>query len=697
MPIKILPPQLANQIAAGEVVERPASVIKELLENSLDAGATKIDIDIEAGGSQLIRIRDNGSGIAKEELGLALSRHATSKVSSLNDLEAIQSLGFRGEALASISSVSRLKLTSRPEHQTEAWQATAEGQEMAVDIKPAAHPVGTTIEVADLFFNTPARRRFLRTDKTEFTHIEEVIKRIALSRFDVQIKLTNNGKIHKNYRTGREDKAQLQRIAAVCGGNFIEHCVELDSSYDLVTIKGWLGEPHIARQQRDIQYCYVNGRMMRDKLINHAIRQAYESRITSEQHAAYVLYIEVDPKQVDVNVHPAKHEVRFHQARLIHDFIYQAVYAALNNELVDNAIAEATLVQQSSGQQSLVQQNKLDTGYQAGQLYPGQEVASQFERELADSTLPNSSATSSSSEPSLNLERNIDGDKVAPSAQGSASYANSPYTNHANHTNSSNRPSHGNSAQWQSEYSPKTSVSTEQQIAHYAELVAPLSDTKALDKTSASSPAEPLDAAESTNIKTNINIKASSQLSDVQILTTLQQHYLLAKYADNLYCLPIAQLQLAIIGAKLEYVCNQPDAIAQPLLLPVAIKVDQTCLNKWLVHQTCLTQLQFVINQPRKDTLVIQKVPALLRELDLASIIGDWLLQLPEQDTPISTDHSIKLLANLVQQQQNLPSWSEITQLLNDYHNLKLPDFATFIKQHAKQIDYSHCLLSAPT
>ncbi|MDW1977214.1 DNA mismatch repair endonuclease MutL [Vibrio sp. Vb1980] len=334
MTIKILPARLANQIAAGEVVERPASVIKELVENSLDSGATRIDIDIEKGGAKLIRVRDNGKGIAKDELGLALSRHATSKIHTLDDLEAIMSLGFRGEALASISSVSRLTLTSRPAAQEEAWSAYSEGRDMQVKLKPAAHPIGTTVEVLDLFFNTPARRKFLRTEKTEFAHIDELLKRIALSRFDVTINVRHNGKIIRQYRAAKNQLQTEKRIAAVCGNAFVRHMLRIELEHQGLKLHGWITTPEGARQQSDLQYCYVNGRMMRDKLINHAIRQSYEMSLKPDQFAAYVLFIELEPHQVDVNVHPAKHEVRFHQARLVHDFIYQALTDALSQSAV---------------------------------------------------------------------------------------------------------------------------------------------------------------------------------------------------------------------------------------------------------------------------------------------------------------------------------------------------------------------------
>ena len=330
MPIQILPARLANQIAAGEVVERPASVVKEIVENSLDSGATSIEIDIEKGGHKRILIRDNGSGIPHDELALALSRHATSKIAKLDDLDTICSLGFRGEALASISSVARLSLSSKPKEQTQAWQAHCEGRDMQVQLNPVAHPDGTSVDVVDLFFNTPARRKFLKTEKTEFTHIDEVVRRIALSRFDVSFSLKHNGKLLRKYPAVKAQNSELKRLNTICGKEFSEQSIELNSQFQKFELKGWLAQPEQAKTQGEFQYFYVNGRMMRDKLINHAVRQAFEGLIGADLHPAYVLYLTLEPNQVDVNVHPAKHEVRFHQARLVHDFIYRALTDALN-------------------------------------------------------------------------------------------------------------------------------------------------------------------------------------------------------------------------------------------------------------------------------------------------------------------------------------------------------------------------------
>jgi DNA mismatch repair protein MutL len=330
LPIQILPARLANQIAAGEVVERPASVVKEIVENSLDSGATSIEIDIEKGGHKRILIRDNGSGIPHDELALALSRHATSKIAKLDDLDTICSLGFRGEALASISSVARLSLSSKPKEQTQAWQAHCEGRDMQVQLNPVAHPDGTSVDVVDLFFNTPARRKFLKTEKTEFTHIDEVVRRIALSRFDVSFSLKHNGKLLRKYPAVKAQNSELKRLNTICGKEFSEQSIELNSQFQKFELKGWLAQPEQAKTQGEFQYFYVNGRMMRDKLINHAVRQAFEGLIGADLHPAYVLYLTLEPNQVDVNVHPAKHEVRFHQARLVHDFIYRALTDALN-------------------------------------------------------------------------------------------------------------------------------------------------------------------------------------------------------------------------------------------------------------------------------------------------------------------------------------------------------------------------------
>ncbi|WP_433767876.1 DNA mismatch repair endonuclease MutL [Pseudomonas putida] len=349
--IELLSPRLANQIAAGEVVERPASVIKELLENSLDSGARRIDVDVEQGGVKLLRVRDDGSGISADDLPLALARHATSKIRNLEDLEQVMSLGFRGEALASISSVARLTLTSRTRDADQAWQVETEGREMSPRVQPAAHPVGTSVEVRDLFFNTPARRKFLKTEKTEFDHLQEVIRRLALARFDVAFHLRHNGKTILSLHEARDDAARARRVAAICGPGFLEQALPIEIERNGLHLWGWVGLPTFNRSQADLQYFFVNGRAVRDKLVAHAVRQAYRDVLFNGRHPTFVLFFEVDPTGVDVNVHPTKHEVRFREGRMVHDFLYGTLHRALGDVRPEDHLAApvATAVVRPTG------------------------------------------------------------------------------------------------------------------------------------------------------------------------------------------------------------------------------------------------------------------------------------------------------------------------------------------------------------
>ena len=323
-----LAPELVNQIAAGEVVERPASVVKELVENSLDAGASRIEIDIEDGGARLIRVRDDGGGIAADELPLALAAHATSKISTLDDLERVRTLGFRGEALASIASVSRFALTSRDGGADSAWRIAVEGGKLQAP-RPAQHPRGTTIEVRDLFHNVPARRKFLRAERTEFSHIDELIKAIALAQGRVEFRLSHNGKPVRLLRPAEDNAALAARIGEILGELFAAQSLRIDHSGAGMHLRGWVGLPTASRAQADQQYFYVNGRLVRDRVVTHAVRQAYADVLFHGRHPAYALFLEVAPEAVDVNVHPAKSEVRFRESRLVHDFLYRTLNEAL--------------------------------------------------------------------------------------------------------------------------------------------------------------------------------------------------------------------------------------------------------------------------------------------------------------------------------------------------------------------------------
>ncbi len=330
MPIQQLPSHLINQIAAGEVVERPSSIVKELVENSLDAGAHAVRIDIESGGQKLIRVRDDGSGIPKEELALALSRHATSKITSLDDLEAVVSLGFRGEALPSIASVSRLTFSSHAAGAGSAWQVTADAGETSAPA-PLAHPKGTSVEVRDLFYNTPARRRFLRTERTEFGHIEKWVRRLALSRPDVAFTLTHNGRTVIDLAAAGSGDERRQRIAGLCGDTFAGQSVYLEREADGVALSGWIGLPTFNRSQPDLQYWFVNGRSVSDKTLAHAARHAYRDVLFHGRFPAYVLGLTMDPAGVDANAHPAKHEIRFRDGRRVHGVVSQTIELALRD------------------------------------------------------------------------------------------------------------------------------------------------------------------------------------------------------------------------------------------------------------------------------------------------------------------------------------------------------------------------------
>lgn len=329
--IRKLPDNLINQIAAGEVIERPASVVKELVENSIDATASSITIDIEKGGIQRISIRDNGTGIEKNQLITALTRHATSKIQSMDDLQSIHSLGFRGEALPSIASVSRLTITSNTEQSNQGWTLHNEGGNCDKDSKPAAHAKGTSVEINDIFYNTPARRKFLRTEKTEYTHSELVVKRLALCNFHTAITLRHNQKTIYSLPAAQGIDDKIKRVEKLIGKAFVEHAIYIERAVEDMKLYGWIAAPTFSRGQADIQYQYVNNRHIRDKTISHAVKLAYQDVLYHGRHPAYVLFLEIEPNSVDVNAHPAKHEVRFHDTRSIHNFVRQTVKQAVSD------------------------------------------------------------------------------------------------------------------------------------------------------------------------------------------------------------------------------------------------------------------------------------------------------------------------------------------------------------------------------
>jgi DNA mismatch repair protein MutL len=343
MPIRVLPSELVDQIAAGEVIERAASVVKELVENSLDAGAHRIEVDIERGGVGLIRVRDDGGGIPAAELPIAISRHATSKIASMDDLESITTLGFRGEALPSIGSVSRLRVASHPTEAAHASEIQVDGGAVS-DVRPCAHPAGTTIEVRDLFFNVPARRKFVRSDATELGHIARLVERVALSRFDVGVRLRSGDRVLLDIQAAKEG-VEEGRLGQILGKDFLVRSVPIEHHAGPVEITGWVGLPTASRGQPDQQYWFVNGRAVRDKLLMNAVRVAYRDVLYGGRHPAYVLYLTIDPKLVDVNAHPQKLEVRFRDSRQIHEFVFRAIERVLANTKPDVAAAPAAVAE----------------------------------------------------------------------------------------------------------------------------------------------------------------------------------------------------------------------------------------------------------------------------------------------------------------------------------------------------------------
>ncbi|UGA55043.1 DNA mismatch repair endonuclease MutL [Vibrio sp. VB16] len=618
MTIKILPARLANQIAAGEVVERPASVVKELVENSLDSGATRIDIDIEKGGSKLIRVRDNGKGIVKDELALALSRHATSKIHTLDDLEAIMSLGFRGEALASISAVSRLTLTSRTATQEQAWSAYSEGRDMEVKLQPTAHPIGSTVEVLDLFFNTPARRKFLRTDKTEFTHIDELLKRIALSRFDVTINLKHNGKLARQYRTAKNSVQTQKRITAVCGSNFVRHMLNIELEHNGLRLHGWITSPEGARQQSDLQYCYVNGRMMRDKLINHAIRQSYASSLRPEQFASYVLFIEIDPHQVDVNVHPAKHEVRFHQGRLVHDFIYQALADSLSQSF---RVDEPKTLESAYHTEPVDNtQNQVMEAVNHVPAYPGR---------------PDYAA-------SVELGKTKERDSLASQEDSNTNWAE-PLKAARVKTDRSRSENH--------KPEPKPS---KREVKNYNDLLA-------------TPHIEPIKRA--LVEPQVISVPIETQVSSIgKAFSIVGQQFLLTQ-SD------IGEVLISLMKAEWYRILGQLQTdkhflTPQPLLVPLSIKITKQDLTAYKKYQDLLDSFAIQLKEKNSSSILVMAVPQPLRQQNLQKIIPELLSFLTLMESASSTTDVANWLADQITLVKSSYTLSEGIQLLSELEQL---------------------------
>lgn len=646
MTIKILPARLANQIAAGEVVERPASVIKELVENSIDAGATDILVEIDKGGHKRMLIRDNGNGIPKEELSLALSRHATSKIEDIDDLESITSLGFRGEALASISSVSRLTLTSKTADQAEAWQAHCEGREMEIQLNPAAHPKGASVEVLDLFFNTPARRKFLRAEKTEFQHVEEVFKRIALSHFEVGFTLKHNGRVVHRFPAVL---AQLKdkRIAAVCGQAFLQNSIAVHGEYENVSVVGWCNAVGRGRTTNDLQYSFVNGRMMKDRVVLHAIRQAFEGMIDSQTYPAFVLFITMPPAELDINVHPAKHEVRFHQSRQVHDLIYKSVSDALllsastdafefdQNDQADSASSHIT---------SLYEVPK--HAYQQPKIHSSGQYADDVES------------------PRPHLSQVPDPDYIAPlrPSDGSRNAADNSVDSPSSYTPQArgfeNKGSKGTRYQGSAYYG--AGPVNKNAASQYQNLMGP--------------------GSQSTDNPSHIGNSVESVYSF--LLTESKQ--LVFVRNDTLCFLPAYHLPAQVLYKQI-----QTSGIQQPLLMPVAVKQDvaggQPAPDKEDNQQAAqnrlsiLQELGFDI-QLHGAKWILKQVPACLRQLPWVSILPKLL------------DTEVALLDSEIMLQYICFCWAQshsfsLAELHTWFHTMSQPEQTQLIAKFAKTVD----------
>ncbi|AMO54744.1 DNA mismatch repair protein [Endozoicomonas montiporae] len=577
-PIRLLDNRLANQIAAGEVVERPASVVKELLENSLDAGARRVTVEVESGGVKLIRIRDDGYGIGQNDLALALSRHATSKISELEDLEGVATLGFRGEALASVSSVSRLTLTSNVEGQESGWQVRTEGRDMEAIVNPAPHPIGTTLEVKDLFFNTPARRKFLRTEKTEFSHLEEVVKRLALSRFDVGFTLRHNQRSIHQLRPANTQAEKDRRVASLCSPKFIENAVIVDVEASGLKLWGWVGLPTFSRSSADLQYFFVNGRVIRDKLVAHAVRQAYRDVLYGGRHPTFVLYLELDPSMVDVNVHPTKHEVRFRDGRTVHNFLFSTLHRALGEVTPDTQLPPSTLTPAQP----------LTTGVEAGE-FQGQENIS-----LTTASKPASQAAfapTGSSTGAGGFNRTIE--RAPESAQ------------------------------------------IQKHLQAYSELYSTAASPTEVNTASRSVAVGETSAPEYVPATTNASkTLPESDTSGMPPLgfavAQLKGIYILSENEQGMVLVDMHAAHERITYERMKVAWHADGIKAQPLLMPKSIAVSDREANVAEEFSDYFEKLGLALERMGPETLLVRQVPVMLQNADVEKLVRDVLADLSQ-------------------------------------------------------------------
>jgi len=546
-PIEQLPSHLADQIAAGEVVERPASVVKELLENALDSGADQVEIEIEEGGSKLISVVDNGSGIPRDELGLAVSRHATSKIKTGSDLAAVASLGFRGEALASISSVSRFQLASKAVDEKSAWELWAEGEGRWSEPKPAAGRQGTRVVVKDLFFNTPARKKFLSSTRTEFSHIDQLVKRVMLSRPDVAFKLTHNQKVVRQVYAITDEISLKKRLTHLMGAEFVSKSLAIDYQTQDISLAGWVGLPTFNRSQSDMQYVFVNGRIVRDRLLSYAVKQAYADVIYHGRQPAYVIFIQIPHDMVDVNVHPAKYEVRFANGRWIYDFLRRSVR---------DAVAKPVVSETGSGSVDEHVDNSVASVY----FQPNQGAS-------RESSLSSQESLRFQS-PTLNVQ------------QPSATYQTG-----------------------------MRGASDNTVLAHIIEKRRGADDT----------PSSRVGDAVSEAGDMPLLGFAKGQIHGVFIL------------AENTHGMVLVDMHAAherVVYERFKHQWQEHQLVSQPLLVPMALSLEQSQVSVWQKHESLFLKLGFELEALGPEQLKVAAVPALLVKSDVVQLINDMLADL---------------------------------------------------------------------
>lgn len=641
MTIRQLPPHLINQIAAGEVVERPASVIKELVENALDAGATHLDIDIEQGGIKRIRIRDNGSGIPKDELALALSRHATSKIATLDDLENIRSLGFRGEALPSIASVSRLTLRSNFIEANEGWQLQGDGHEILKALEPTPHAIGTTVDVVDLFFNTPARRKFLKSETTEFRHIEEMVRKLALSRFDIGIHLTHNQKTILRLKSTDNETNAIKRISELCGTPFAEQSIYFDHELtgSRLRLWGWIGLPTFSRSQSDLQYLYVNGRYIRDKYINHAIKQAYQDVMYHGRHPAYVLFLELEPQWVDVNAHPTKQEVRFREGRLVHDFVLQTISQALANVRPNDQIPPTTWQDLEAPVNPVPPPESL-ADYNWSPSTPDYDQVREY--------TPNSTSTH---------------------------YGSSPhYTGTQNKAPFSYTPSYHSQG--------RLTMPAQDTIHAYQQWYQqPLEDSEtSVGADNSTQPNEALIASTSP-----INLEDMPPLG--YAIAQLQGIYILAQNAQGLVIVDMHAAHERVTYERLKHSMTQESIRSQPLLVPYSFAVSKSDADLADQYGTLLGELGFEISVMGVEKLVVRAVPSLLKDGNIEQLVRDVLADLNTYGNTMRVQQAInEILATMA-----------CHGAVRAHHQLTIPEMNALLRDMERTERSGQCNHGRPT